>query len=868
MKSIKIIPVFVILALGLIPLMALTTQAAISPTLILDSAGDIAWYDFSGDYVAYTNSEWPPKEVKLYNHKTDTVTNIQEGGNPTILAAINGNTVLYKTYNIVSTPDKNGKIMVYDIPSGSKTQIDTYLTYASNNTDIGGNHVMYDKTDFVLNEYFVYVKTLSGTTVWKSSNMISEYAHSFNINNGYAMFCADRVHVYDIAADNHFTISVASDAFIAQNVDTDGTTVIFHEEGSYPNEFERLVTYNIASGARNSFDAPGHTSSYKIDNGKIYYIDGFQTSHLYWMNVDGTGVEQVSDTPVGGHLIVENGKAVLMDPDDQSKLWLFDNASQRNYWYVDGTIAVPGDGTSQDKAFRTIQAAIDAASKNDEIWLKKGTYELSSPVNVDKAVAIYGGFTGGETQRDQRDYSSNVTTLDGQGSVYHCFYITADATLDGLTITGGNANGSSPDHVGGGIYIYQSSPSITNCIISENSAEYGGGIYNRESSPIIKNCIFTGNSAISNGGGIENYKLSPTIDNCTISENNSTKLGGGIYNYQSSPTITNCSFTANTSKYGGGIFNDAESSSNIKKCSFTGNSATASGGGMYIDTSSPALTNCSLSDNRATHGGAIYNDNSSSSIVNCSLSENIATSYGGGIGNNHSSTPTITNCILWANTAPDGPEIYNYDTSSPIVTYCNIQGGYTGEGNINADPFFVDPSNNDLHLKATSPCIDKGNNSALGIPDTDYEDNPRIFDGDDDGTAIVDMGAEEYVDTDSDELPDYWERGYFGDLSQGANGDYDGDGATNLEEYQAGTDPTSKADGDVAPLGNRDGKVNVGDALVALRFALTLETPTQEDTAHGDVAPLDAQGQPNPDGVINVGDALVILRKALGLVDF
>ena len=74
--------------------------------------------------------------------------------------------------------------------------------------------------------------------------------------------------------------------------------------------------------------------------------------------------------------------------------------------------------------------------------------------------------------------------------------------------------------------------------------------------------------------------------------------------------------------------------------------------------------------------------------------------------------------------------------------------------------------------------------------------------------------------------------------------------------------------GDVAPLGNRDGMVNVGDALIALRFALTLEIPTQEDMQHGDVAPLDANGQPNPDGVINVGDALVILRKALGIVGF
>ena len=74
--------------------------------------------------------------------------------------------------------------------------------------------------------------------------------------------------------------------------------------------------------------------------------------------------------------------------------------------------------------------------------------------------------------------------------------------------------------------------------------------------------------------------------------------------------------------------------------------------------------------------------------------------------------------------------------------------------------------------------------------------------------------------------------------------------------------------GDVAPLGNRDGLVNVGDALVALRFALGLETPTQEDIAHGDVAPLDTENKPNPDGTINVGDALVILRVALGLVNW
>jgi hypothetical protein len=77
-------------------------------------------------------------------------------------------------------------------------------------------------------------------------------------------------------------------------------------------------------------------------------------------------------------------------------------------------------------------------------------------------------------------------------------------------------------------------------------------------------------------------------------------------------------------------------------------------------------------------------------------------------------------------------------------------------------------------------------------------------------------------------------------------------------------------DGDVAPLGNPDGIVNIGDAVLCLRFALGLEPghPTAVELIHGDVAPLGQDGFPNPDGKIDVADALVILRKALGLVDW
>ena len=571
-------------------------------------------------------------------------------------------------------------------------------------------------------------------------------------------------------------------------------------------------------------------------------------------------------------------------------------------WYVSADGGISGDGTTWSTAFISIQQAVSSAREGDEIWVRHGTYPLSSTITVTKAVSLYGGFAGSETQRDQRDWTTNITTIDGQNSTYHCLYVAADATIDGFTITGGNANGETPDHRGGGLYMYYSSPEITNCTVTANSADYGGAVYNRDTSSTITNCIVSGNSAEWGGGIFNGVNSSPTITTCTFTANSATKSGGGVYNDDtSSPTITGCTFTDNEAGYAGGIFNDDDTSSVISRCTFTGNtastsgggiynddnasatitdctftrnsanedgggiktyraspqithctfsgnnakygggmyncqssstitscivranSATASGGGMYNNESYPAITTCTVLNNTAKWGSGIFNDASSPTITACTIYGNSASNYGGAIRNKNASTPTITNSILWANTAPDGPEIYNDDTSTPTTTFCDIEGGYSGEGNINVDPLFVDPTKNDFHLQATSPCIDSGDNTASALPFSDSDGDARIIDGDNDGTATVDIGADEYI-------------------------------------------LLVTADGDLAPLGNRDGIVNVGDALVALRFALLLEIPTQDDITHGDVAPLDAAGLPAPDGAITVGDALVILRMALSLV--
>jgi hypothetical protein len=153
----------------------------------------------------------------------------------------------------------------------------------------------------------------------------------------------------------------------------------------------------------------------------------------------------------------------------------------------------------------------------------------------------------------------------------------------------------------------------------------------------------------------------------------------------------------------------------------------------------------------------IIDGNLAGSVVPCQSGEDAASVLDGftltngsasGMYNNYSS-PTVTNCIFW-NDTPD--EIY-CESSSPTVTFCFVQGGYSGTGNIDQDPLFMDPLNYDFHLTWASLCIDAGDNYAPSLPATDFEGDQRIFPGNGKGVylvgsppqpAIVDIGADEY----------------------------------------------------------------------------------------------------------------------------
>ncbi len=393
----------------------------------------------------------------------------------------------------------------------------------------------------------------------------------------------------------------------------------------------------------------------------------------------------------------------------------------------------PGPGSgTAGDPYCSIQNAIDAAVDRDEIVVAPGTY-LETINFLGKAITVWSSS------------GPDVTTIDaggsfGAGSVVVCNSGEGpDTVLEGFTVTGGLAGS-------------------------------GGGMLNDGTSPTVVNCVFSSNVVCGGGGGMANNNGSPTVINCTFDGNVSvlfpnSGLGGGMYNTNASPTVIGCTFRNNTAFFSLG-----------------------GGGGIYNDNSSPIILNCLFHANFAAEGGGILNYFSNPTLTNCTFTGNSWTAI-----LNFFSYPALTNCTLWGNLG--GEQIADWSSSS-AVAYSDVEGGWPGVGNIDADPLFVAPSNccvfndgagcddpvcelavcdvepsccaywdilcadlaatlcatcpNDLRLSPGSPCIDAGDNGALpGDLETDLDGNPRLLDvpeTPDTGNGeppVVDMGAYE-----------------------------------------------------------------------------------------------------------------------------
>jgi len=421
----------------------------------------------------------------------------------------------------------------------------------------------------------------------------------------------------------------------------------------------------------------------------------------------------------------------------------------------------------------TIQAGIDTASVGDTVLVADGTYTGPGNKNLD-----FGG-------KDVLLLSENGPTaciIDcerGGRGFYFGSGETGDLVVDGFTVTHGDTlrggalylkTNSNPtiancimtankaSEYGGGIYCWESSPTITNCTISGDTAgtgtgfSIGGGICCSEGNPVITGCTISGNvlvaeacsgvgiycgwcdtvmiggctiqgnvaqaTAASSGGGIRLDHSSATMVNCTITENEA-EWGGGVCSKFSTPTITKCAITENVATLGGGINCDRDTCGTITNCRIFGNTATHTGGGIHCS-SEEVITNCLITGNTAEGdpGGGIYAGLRNPIITNCTITENGASEYGGALSC-YDCSPVVANCILWGDT-PD--EIHSL-SGTPVVCYSDVEGGWAGDGNIDSDPLFCNPGTGDFRLTAASLCVDAGDDTEVPPDAADLDED-------------------------------------------------------------------------------------------------------------------------------------------------
>ena len=315
----------------------------------------------------------------------------------------------------------------------------------------------------------------------------------------------------------------------------------------------------------------------------------------------------------------------------------------------------------------TLREAIDYASSS---WgetitfdpsLRGGTIALSSELSLDTNITIDGGDLG--------------ITVSGGGN-HRVFKVNFDAevALAGLTITGGNEDSD----VGGGVLCRnRSTLTMTNCVVSGNSATFGGGVFGAADTTLtLTDCVVSGNSAGHSGGGVYGNQSTLTLANCTVS-GNSAGSGGGVVGSGDGSTLTliDCVVSENVAYYGsGGGAISSGALLTLTNCTVSGNSAGSGGGGVYGE-GTLTLTNCTVSGNSSDYkGGGIYGSGygSTLTLTDCTVSGNIA-EMGGGVYCDQYNSLTLTNCEVSDNSAAVGGGIYG-DEDVLTLTNCVISG--------------------------------------------------------------------------------------------------------------------------------------------------------------------------------------------------
>lgn len=302
----------------------------------------------------------------------------------------------------------------------------------------------------------------------------------------------------------------------------------------------------------------------------------------------------------------------------------------------------------------TTAISLADATTGDQVWVLAGTYE---PITLKNGVKIIGGFSSAATSVTQSYPAVNPTIIDGGLSAPCATNVnTAPSALPAYLrgFTLRNGRDGGTDE-GGALYFEQSNAQVVNCIIEDNSAAHMGG-------------------AVSMRG-------------------------------TGSPQFVNCIFRRN-----------GQSAS-------TNPGDTKGGGAIFLRDGTPQFVNCLFDNNQAGEGGAIIVAEGFPTFINCTFVNNKTTVGRGGAIYDPDGRVTLKNCILWSNQRvlqgqSSADQILSGSGGTTLASYSNVEGGWIGSGNINADPLFS--SQVSYYLTASSPCKNTGDPSTTTpvAPDT------------------------------------------------------------------------------------------------------------------------------------------------------
>ncbi|MFA7159913.1 MAG: hypothetical protein WC299_11475 [Kiritimatiellia bacterium] len=401
-------------------------------------------------------------------------------------------------------------------------------------------------------------------------------------------------------------------------------------------------------------------------------------------------------------------------------------------------------------------------SPGETVWVRAGVYDsggkpdgswrskLTNRVAISKAIIVRSENNDPVNTIIKGAWSSDGRT-NGPGAV-RCVSMADGSALIGFTLTGGatlttnEEYASSADRSGGGVWARSSLASISNCIITGNSAfgdprgttRGGGGVCGGKyfncvlkdnTTPlhgggadhaVLFNTMIAGNSAGGNGGGIKSCELQGGV----VSNNSAVGQGGGAYG----GSLDDCELVGNRSGHhgGGAAVSDGDGWIVLSGCVVAGNHSDRVGGGVRF----ACLFNCLISSNTAASGGqGAYQSSASNTLFHgndflrgfdCHNSLFVQ-SAAEGMGNMHNcsfvgsrgsgfaaypgKTCELFRCVSWSNSRPDSGAIIAYNS-------CGAGGPYTNAalGNTTNNPMFVDYAAGDYRLRDDSPCRGAGFN--------------------------------------------------------------------------------------------------------------------------------------------------------------